>query len=227
MANVIINGIQAEIDNGLSNIVGYNFLKTVFSNHQTIQKKRAEEFLEFIKENEQKFTVELINNECFVSGLALTLREIIQQYSEIKRVKIYSIFLGFVESEDKENFELEKMYHTLNLMSLEDLHILNNYSGLGVFRLTQDEVVQETKDGIKVLFSRENMKNLASIGIVKEDIEFRDEKEARVGNLNSSTFSVLEDSLFKKGVIYVEIYEYTNFGKKFKKFAFSQNRLKI
>lgn len=223
MSNLIIRGIEAEIDNGLSNIIGYNFLKSVFSNHQIIQKKRAEEFLKFIKENEQKFTVELINNECFVSGLALTLREIIQQYAEIKRVKIYSIFLSFAESEDKESFELEKMYHTLNLMSLEDLGTLNNYYGLAVFRLKQNEIVQETEDDVKVLFNRENIKNLATMGILKEDIEFRDEKEARVGNLNSSTFSVLEDSLFKKGVIYVEIYEFTNFGRKFKKFSFSEN----
>jgi hypothetical protein len=37
--NLIIDGIKTEIDNGLSNIIGYNFFKTVFSNYQLNQKK--------------------------------------------------------------------------------------------------------------------------------------------------------------------------------------------
>lgn len=125
MANIIIEGLKAEIDNGLSSIIGYNFLKTVFSSHQAIQKKRAEEFLEFIKINEQHFVVELIHNECFISGLALTLKQVIEQYSEIKRQHIYNIFLGFTKEKDKETFELEKMYFALNLLSLEDLSLLS------------------------------------------------------------------------------------------------------
>lgn len=124
MSNLIIEGVKSEIENGLSNIIGYNFLQTVFSNHQAIQKKRAEEFLEFMKKHEQKFTVELINNECFVSGLSLTLKEVIKQYSDLKRAKIYSIFLGFTDSKDKEDFELEKMCNILNLLSFDDLEVL-------------------------------------------------------------------------------------------------------
>jgi len=125
MSNIIFEGLKVEIDNGLPNIIpGYNFFKTVFSNHQIIQKNRAKEFLEFIKTNEQYFVVELIHNECFISGLALTLKQVIEQYSEIKRQHIYNIFLGFTKAEDKEKFELEKLYFTLNLISLEDLETL-------------------------------------------------------------------------------------------------------
>lgn len=125
--NLIIEGLKAEIDNGLSNTIGYNFFKTVFANNQQIKKDRAKEFLEFMTENQQYFVSELINNECFVSGLSLTLQTVIEQYSEFKRLKIYNIFLGFATSKDKENFELEKMYHTLNLLSLEDLKELQKY----------------------------------------------------------------------------------------------------
>ena len=38
MGNLITEGVKSEIDNGLSNVVGYNFLKTVFANHKFIQK---------------------------------------------------------------------------------------------------------------------------------------------------------------------------------------------
>jgi hypothetical protein len=100
--NIIIAGVKALIDNGLSNIPGYNFLKIVFTHNQDIQRKRAEEFLNFLKENEQ--------------------------YSEIKRQHICNIFLGFTKIEDKESFELEKMYHVLNLLSIEDLKILQTIS---------------------------------------------------------------------------------------------------
>jgi hypothetical protein len=224
MANVIINGIQAEIDNGLSNIVGYNFFKTVFSNHQTIQKKRAEEFLKFIKENEQKFTVELINNECFVSGLALTLREIIKQYSEIKRVRIYSIFLGFVESEDKENFELEKMYHTLNLMSLEDLESLKNFKEIEI-----TDNIEEGKDYKEYDISK--ISNLISLGLVSPYYIFRESEKTLRGSVHerSGMYEFEGDRLVETLNTYLadnlsnfqEIsYVITDFGYKFEEFVF-------
>jgi hypothetical protein len=152
-SNLIIEGLKSEIDNGLSNIIGYNFLKNVFSNHQLIQKKRAEEFLSFVEENQQYFISTLINNECFVSGLALTLKTSIEQYSKIKRLKIYNIFLGFTKEEDKESFELEKMYFTLNLMSLGDLEIFQNF-----------EEINE----VFVPYGRENDKysSLLAIGLI-------------------------------------------------------------
>ena len=122
--NLIIKGVQDQIDNYLELVPSYVFFRSVSKSIQDTKKKRAEELIEIMKENEQHFIIELINNECFISGLALIFRQVIEQYSEYKRSRIYSIFLEFTDSEDKESFELEKMYNTLNLLSINDLEVL-------------------------------------------------------------------------------------------------------
>jgi len=222
MSNLIIEGVKSEIDNGLSNIFGYNFLKTVFSNHQTIQKKRAEEFLEFMKKNEQKFTVDLIKNECFVSGLALTLREVIKEYSNIKRAKIYSIFLGFTDLEDKESFELEKMYNTLNLISVDDLEVLQAFSS---------KKFKEGDSHFSQKNSVERYSGLISLGIIKSTVEFKEKKgldfklstklkkEPILVEYTKELNNHFDKVNFTEQIIH---YDFTKFGRKFSKYAFSE-----
>ena len=170
MSNLIIEGIKAEVDNNFSNIIGYNFLKTISSNNQQNQKKRALEFIKFLEKNEQYFAAKLINNECFVSGLALTFSTLIKEYSQIKRLQIYNIFLGFakVNNKQKEYFQLEKMYHTLNLCSLEDIKTLEKLKPKTYFQSEKYlpySRIEERKENPEHIFDYLFV-SLSSLGII-------------------------------------------------------------
>jgi len=224
MSNIIIEGVKAEIDNGLNNIIGYNLFKTVFSKHQIIQKKRAEEFLEFMKTNEQYFVMELIHNECFVSGLALTLKQVIEQYSEIKRQYIYNIFLGFTKNENKEDFELEKIYFTLNLMSLRDLETFKIFKEI--------EITDNIEEGKHYKeYDISEISNLISLGLVSSRYVFRESEKNLRGSIDerSGLHEFEGNRLVEKINTYLadnlsnfqEIsYIITDFGYKFEEFVF-------
>jgi hypothetical protein len=87
------------------------FANVIFSN-------RKNEFIKFLDDNYDLFQdKEILKNEHFISGLLILYQEIIKQRFEWKRQRMYGIFLGFANEKDKENFELERIYNTLNLMS--------------------------------------------------------------------------------------------------------------
>lgn len=123
--------IISETSGLISEIIGISFIQKLVkilyeeSNFYNYKEERFLEFIEYIKTNEQVFTIELIKNECFISGLSLTVNNVIEQYSKQKRFKIYRIFKEFVIEQNKEEFELEKMYFMLNLLSLNDLEFLD------------------------------------------------------------------------------------------------------
>jgi hypothetical protein len=114
-----------------TNSVGANlFMNSIsmfITNYPKNLENRKKEFIEILEANKEKLTEEIFKSECFVSRLALTFDKVLREYSDIKRQHIYNIFLGFCTSEDIEKFELEKMYHTLDLMSIEDLEHLTYF----------------------------------------------------------------------------------------------------
>ena len=126
------------------------------------KKARLLEFLEFIRLNEQIFTIKLIKNECFISGLSLTLNNIVEQFSKQKRFKIYKIFKEFTIEENKEELELEKMYFMLNLLSLNDLKILENINELEKI-ITSPEMQTEKPEIVNSITSLQSLGILFSI----------------------------------------------------------------
>jgi hypothetical protein len=81
---------------------------------------RKNEFISFLNYNYELLQEdEILKNEHFVSGLGILYQEVIKQRFEWKRQRMYGIFLGFINESDKEFFELERMFYTLNLMDQE------------------------------------------------------------------------------------------------------------
>ncbi len=117
--------ICPKIDNILSSVPSYLTGKTIYEkvNYNKILKFLFLEFMEFLEKNKNFLKEELFENEHFVSGLIITYSEIMKQRFEWKRQRIFGIFLDFINQEDKENFELERTFNVLNLISLEDLKI--------------------------------------------------------------------------------------------------------
>lgn len=91
---------------------------------QSILKDRKQEFLKFISENIDLLdNPEVYNDKDFISGLVTLYEFTMRQRFEQKRFRAFGIFLGFVNSNDKITFELERMYATLNLMTIKDIKL--------------------------------------------------------------------------------------------------------
>jgi hypothetical protein len=124
MAKIISNIINSDaykvlIKPGL-NICTGGYYDMVDQLINSVFKNRKMEFIKFLEDNSKLFQdEEIIGNNNFISGLAILYNEIIKQRFEWKRLRMYGIFLGFTSEKDKEFFELERMFYTLNLMSEE------------------------------------------------------------------------------------------------------------
>ncbi len=123
-----------------------------------VLKDRKQEFIIFLAEHIDLLNNnEVLNNEHFISGLIILYKQILEQRFETKRQRAYGIFLGFISSEDKEMFELERMYNTLNLMSENDIKKLFRWAG----SISLSQYSSNT----------DNFTNLISLGLVS--MEFK------------------------------------------------------
>ena len=73
-------------------------------------------------------------------------------------------FLGFTEDKDKEVFELEKMYHVLNMLDVDDLLVLRD---IDIDRDDFHQIYKEKPD------KNENIHNLINVGILIPDYSSR------------------------------------------------------
>lgn len=93
-----------------------------------LRKERAEVFLNFVVSN---INIEMFSNAQFIDGFSLTFEEYLKQRNERKRKYIENIFLGFIESEFNNNFEIERMYDLLNKIDLLHVKLLKNIQSVG------------------------------------------------------------------------------------------------
>ncbi|MDD5071456.1 MAG: hypothetical protein PHQ42_01840 [Patescibacteria group bacterium] len=91
---------------------------------ENVRKKRAEEFILFLQVNNIKESY--FNDEQFVDGLGITFEQYLRQRSEYKRKLIQNVFLSFISSQNKINFELERFFEIINKISESQTHLLNN-----------------------------------------------------------------------------------------------------
>lgn len=96
------------------------FFGTLFD----LQQEKINEFAEFIQNNSEVFTREVLGTKEFQEGFVITFENYLKQRGERKRRIIQRIFFGFTASKDKENFELERMYDVLSSISLEGVEFL-------------------------------------------------------------------------------------------------------
>lgn len=87
----------------------------------SLKEERANEFILFIQNN---ILLENFRDEKFIDGLAITFENYLRQRVEFKRSVIKSVFLGFVNSNEKDNFELERYYDILNKINKKQVEIL-------------------------------------------------------------------------------------------------------
>jgi hypothetical protein len=81
-------------------------------------------FVDFLKEHPETFTKTILSDPKFQEGFVTTYTNYILQRNEEKLEIIKSIFLDFTTSQNKQDYELERYYDTVNRISIQAIELL-------------------------------------------------------------------------------------------------------
>lgn len=82
---------------------------------------------EVLEKNSNLFTKDLLESEDFQISFLTTIENILKQRHKEKEDLIAEVFLGYTVSENKKNFNLERLQNTISLISLESIEFLKFY----------------------------------------------------------------------------------------------------
>lgn len=102
------------------------------------QQEKINWFVQYLEENKGEFSKELVQTDEFQEGFVLTFENYVRQRGETRRKLIEQIFLDFSRSVNKEEFELERMYRTSELISLESVRFLGFLQTVVIPTLSKD-----------------------------------------------------------------------------------------
>jgi hypothetical protein len=129
-----------------------------------LQQEKINEFVEFIKNNKEIFTKEIIITQDFKDGFLITFQEYIKQRNKEKRKYIQNIFLGFATADDKINFELERMCDLLNKLSSFQFYILKKFNSNKKIKISNEDRNEAESD-------YDDIRYLQSLGLLNISIE--------------------------------------------------------
>lgn len=96
----------------------------LYGYYMALKQEEVNEFIEFIKLHPDKFRKEIVESEEFRNGFVLFFQDYLKIRVKEKRKIAKEIFIGFSQSNDKEEFDLEKLDDALLKISISSLKIL-------------------------------------------------------------------------------------------------------
>lgn len=123
--NVQDSSVYKTIVKPALNIVTGGFYDMIDQSANIILKDRKDGLIDFVTRIEDLLKEnDIQNNPHVISGLIELYNFVMKQRFSKKVERGYGIYLGFLGTKDKEMLELERMYNTLNLISLKGLVFL-------------------------------------------------------------------------------------------------------
>lgn len=196
-------------------------VKAFFRILEDLKQDRINEFVESIRDNPECFAKKIVETKAFQDGFVITFEAYMKERIESKRKIIQRIFIGFTASSDKENFEMERMYNAVSLISIEGILSLrylkdqilpmiyeksqklslskkqdkNDYIlALGIIEFIGKEIKSLKDDTLEKKINRnETLGELVSLGILKSNL---------MGDMGGITFT-------KFGINFIEFIEDT------------------
>lgn len=154
------------IDQVVDNIPGLGFAwklcKALIGAGLKLRQNRALEWVEMIRDNPSEFSHEILSSEPFQDGFVYSLEKYIIERSDEKRKIFRNIFLGFARNMDKNNYPMEKYYHTLAQLSAVDIVVLKdvdtkqhglNYQIYGNANKNLDNIFSLINEGLLIMDS--------------------------------------------------------------------------
>lgn len=122
------NLMKRTLDAGLSSVPGLSvawaLCKALYGNALELRQQKALEWVEMVRDNPGVFREQLLKSTDFQDGFIVALENYLKIRTVLKRGMARKIFIGFAQSKDKENFELERYNTTLNQISAASLEFL-------------------------------------------------------------------------------------------------------
>ena len=144
--------------------IAWGLSKALYGAGLKLREQRALEWVEMVRDNPSAFTESILQDVKFQDGFVYALERYIRENSENKRAAMRAIFLGFAQPSNQDRFELERMYHVLSILSLQDMTVLKNVDAT---RIDFHQVYEQTAD------KNENIYNLVNAGILISDYSSR------------------------------------------------------
>jgi hypothetical protein len=143
-------------------VIAWNLAKGLFGSGIALRQQRAIEWIEMIRENINILTREVLEDEQFQDGFVFMLQKFISERNEERRKVLKNIFLDFVCSTNKEEFDIERYSHTISQLSKEDIFILKDFTKSNISKkyLVYNKVDSQQKI--------ESICNLVNLGILIE-----------------------------------------------------------
>lgn len=138
-ALVAADGI-ASIVPGLN--IAWGLSKALYGAGLKLRQQRALEWVEMVRDNPNTFCEEILRSENFQDAFVYSFEKYISERNEMKRQIIKKIFLGYAQSHDLEQFELERMTNILSMISLNGIKLLRILRGIS--NSTQKETLSES-----------------------------------------------------------------------------------
>lgn len=178
------------------------FLLSVFQ----FQQERINSFVEYLEENKNDFTKEILKTDDFQQAFVVTLENYLKIRQEEKLKIIKNIFLGYTKEVNKEKFELERFYSIVSQISIEGLEFLH-FIELNIFKVGENK--KELSKGLVGFFG--NRENLPKYPINFDTVKERLAELQSLGIVRISNYvSVADPARFQDNVSY----SFTDFGLK-------------
>jgi hypothetical protein len=126
-------------------IASFNMSKSMYGLTMETRQDRLLDWVEMVKNNTFILTEGIIKDPQFQDGFVHSLEQYLKQRHEEKREIIKNIFLGYSESENKKEFELERMYDCVERIPLESLENLKKLKIVNSVTRYQGGVQQRIK----------------------------------------------------------------------------------
>lgn len=157
--------------------IPWKLSKALYGVGLKLRQERALAWVEMVRDNPSIFIESILIDENFQDGFVYSLENFIRERSEEKRSIIKKVFLGFAESDMKETFPIEKMFHSLNQLSLGDINVLRDILINEATAFNKSKSTTSGEEDTSLLYqiygntnkNRENIYNLINLGILIDE----------------------------------------------------------
>jgi hypothetical protein len=113
-----------------SNVPGLNIAwglsKALCGAGMKLRQEKALEWVEMIQAHPEIFTEQLLNEENFQDGFVFALEKYLTERNSEKRSYSRNVFLGYSKIENRDDFPIEKLIHTLSQLNEKDILVLKD-----------------------------------------------------------------------------------------------------
>lgn len=108
-------------------LLAITFANVLASGIFLLDEEKTTKFINFIKDHKEEISQEIISANGFKEAFYITFENYLKQRNNEKCEIIKNIFLGFCKSENKEEFEMERLYDVINKIPLNLINLLEEF----------------------------------------------------------------------------------------------------